>query len=191
MRRRSSRLAPSFASILLLSAVSFSMSSLSCGGDSGGTSPKCASLDGYTASVTTPLSFATDIYPILSSTTTGMGCGQMTICHGNPSVAIDPVGAKMLSFTAGAAAVKTALLGNSVNAPNMKMVVASNVGSSFLAYKISDKDGLECVKSMCTKGNSVGTMTACGDPMPNGPLGVLTAADRTKILDWIALGAAD
>jgi hypothetical protein len=149
------------------------------------------SLDNYTASVTTAPSFATDIYPILSNTTAATGCGQGTICHGTPSVGIDPVGTKMLSFTAAAATVKTALLANSVNAPTMKMVVPNDVGASFLAYKISAKDGLECVKSSCTKGNSVGTMTACGDPMPTPGLGVLPDADRTKILDWIALGAAD
>jgi hypothetical protein len=182
------RLAPS----LLLSAVtvcSLSMASLSCSSGGESTSPKCMTLDTYTASVTTPPSFATDIYPILSNTTSAVGCGQNILCHGNPSVAIDTAGTKMLSFTAAAAAVKTALLANAVNAPGMKMVVPNDVGESFLAYKISAKDGLECVKSRCTKGNSTGTITACGDPMPT--LGVMTDAERTKILDWIALGAAD
>jgi hypothetical protein len=189
MRRRSSSLASSFASSLAAITCLFTMVSLSCGGDSGGTSPKCAALDSYTASVTAAPSFATDVYPILSNTMAAKGCGQMTICHGTPSIAIDPVGARMLSFTAPAATVKAALLGNSVNAPGMKMVVASDVGSSFLAYKISALDGLNCVKSMCTKGNSVGTMSACGDPMPTA--GVMTEAERTMMLDWIALGAAD
>ena len=36
---------------------------------------------------------------------------------------------------------------------------------------------------------SVGTMTSCGDPMPT--IGMLSASDRTKILDWIASGASD
>jgi len=184
------RLAP----ILQLSAVTVclsSMVSLSCSSGGGSTSPKCTSLDNYVAVATAAPSFATDIYPIFSNTGAAMGCGQATICHGTPSVAIDSVGAKMLSFTTAAATVKAALLGNSVNAPTMKMVVPGDVGASFLAYKLSAKDGLECVKSSCSPDNSVGTMTACGDPMPTPQLGVLSDGDRTKILDWIALGAAD
>jgi hypothetical protein len=42
---------------------------------------------------------------------------------------------------------------------------------------------------MCTAGATVGTMTACGDPMPT--IGTLSAAERTTILDWIAGGAVD
>ena len=76
-----------------------------------------------------------------------------------------------------------------LNAPGMKFVVPGNVGGSFLAYKISGADELACVSSMCVAGASIGKSMPCGDPMPVG--GILTAADRTKILDWIAQGAAD
>ena len=49
--------------------------------------------------------------------------------------------------------------------------------------------GASCVNSMCVAGASVGNNAPCGDLMPN--LGELTDAQRTKILDWIALGAAE
>jgi hypothetical protein len=185
---------PRRSQIRCLTALSISLlcvSSLSCSGDSGGgTSAKCAALDSYTASVTAAPSFATNVYPILSNTMAAKGCAQATICHGDPAVGIDALtGLKTLPFTAPAATVKTALLGSPVNAPGMKMVVPSDVGASFLAYKISGADGLACIKSMCSTGASVGTMKPCGDPMPTA--GVMTDAERTTILDWIALGAAD
>jgi hypothetical protein len=88
------------------------------------------------------------------------------------------------------ATVKTALLQQvPVNAPSMKFVVPSNVGASFLAYKISGSDGLACVNAMCASGASNTSTTPCGDPMPVG--GILSEAERVKILDWIAQGAAD
>ena len=64
---------------------------------------------------------------------------------------------------------KAELLMASVNAPAMQRVVPGNVGQSFLAYKIWDKDrtGLACVASMCESGASIGINMPCGDQMPS------------------------
>ena len=72
----------------------------------------------------------------------------------------------------------------------MARVVAGNVGQSFLAYKIWDKErkGLACVASMCS-GVSASMTLPCGDQMPS--VGSIDPANRTKILDWIAQGAHD
>jgi len=163
---------------------------MSCSKDSGGVTGKCADLDAYTSTVTTAPSFATAVYPILSNTVAAKGCGQGTICHGTPSVPLDPGGTKMLSFVDAAATVKTALLTVvPVNAPGMKFVVPGDVGASFLANKISGADGLACANAMCVSGASTGTSKPCGDAMPT--LGMMTDAERTTMLDWIAMGAAD
>ena len=99
-------------------------------------------------------------------------------------------GTKTFSLIDPPATVKTALLQQvPVNAPGMKFVVPGNVGASFLAYKISSASELACASSMCASGASIGLSKPCGDPMPMG--GSLTAAERTKILDWIAQGAAN
>jgi hypothetical protein len=142
----------------------------------------------YAPTTLTPLSFMTDIYPLLSDTNQTNGCGMTLICHGTPAMKIDPGMTKTLSFVDPAATVKAALLMNAVHAPSMARVSPGNVGSSFMAYKISGKDGLACVNSMCSAGAGIGT-APCGDPMPS--LGTIADADRTKILDWIAQGAAD
>jgi hypothetical protein len=148
------------------------------------------SLDAYVPTAPAAPSFATAVYPILSNTMANKGCAQTLICHGDPPFDIDTApGVKTLSFIAAAPMVKTALLGASVNAPSMNMVVANDVGGSFLAYKISGADGLACVNSSCVSGASTGTSKPCGDPMPT--LGTLTDAERTTILDWIAMGALD
>jgi len=142
----------------------------------------------YAATTVTPPSFMTDIYPIFSSTNTTNGCGMALICHGTPPMPIDKAMTKTLSFIDPAATVKAALLMNSIHAPGMARVAPGSVPNSFLAYKISGADGLSCVNSMCTSTDGVGT-PPCGDVMPS--LGKIADADRTKILDWIALGAAD
>ena len=164
------------------------LSSLTCGG--GDSASKCDELQGYQASTTTPLSYATDIHPIMANSTLQIGCSQTTICHGTPPWPVDAAMTKTFSLIDPPATVKTALLQQvPVNAPSMKFVVPNNVGASFLAYKISGSDGLACVKSMCASGASNSLTTPCGDAMPMG--GILTAAERVKILDWIAQGAAD
>jgi hypothetical protein len=157
----------------------------------------------YTPTTSTAPSFATDIYPILSNTDVGSsskpapGCGQTILCHGSPPVAISmDKNPAVLSFVDTAATVKTALLANAVNAPSMKRVDPSHVGNSFLAYKISGAAGVACVSSSCPAGVTVGNTKPCGDPMPNangqgGTAAVLTDPERSKILDWIALGAHD
>ena len=163
------------------------LSSFACGGDS---ASKCDDLKNYTATTTTPLSYATDIHPIMSNTTDQVGCAQATTCHGSPSVFLDLAETKTLSLTEAPATVRTALLQQaSLNAPSMKFVVPGNVGASFLAYKLSGADGLACVNTMCVSGASIGISKPCGDPMPMG--GILSAADRTKIIDWIKQGAAE
>ena len=149
---------------------------------------------GYTSTVPAQLSFATDIYPILSNTMTGSattpsGCAQTLICHGDPPLPIDKAMTKTMKFTDPAATVKATLLGMSINAPSMAIVVPGNVQNSFLAYKISGSAGLSCVTSKCMAGATVDTQTACGAPMPSK--GTIATADRTKILDWIASGASD
>jgi hypothetical protein len=187
MHRRSSTTWTTIVAVFAIPCLS--ISSLSCAGDSGGGST-CGSLAGYTATTSTPLSFATDIHPILSNAAFAVGCSQEIICHGTPPMALDMAKTKTFSLIDPPATVKTALLQQApLNAPGMKFVVPSNVAASFLAYKISGASELGCVSSMCVAGASIGKSMPCGDPMPVG--GVLTAADRTRILDWIAQGAAN
>ena len=156
------------------------------GGDSGASAPICATLETYTPSTTTPLSFAADIQPLMSrpvvrpgdrmpwlpSRVSGSGEHQVVDVHRRPGGG------------------KAALRGMSVNAPTMANLVPGQVGQSFMAYKLSGTTGLSCVASKCVAGASVGTAMPCGDPMPSTG-GTLTDADRIKILDWIAQGAAD
>ena len=173
---------------------------LACGGsESGG--DVCADITGYVAKSTGPVSFATDIYPIFSSTNNTNGCGQTAICHGQPTGGLDDIFAptKFLPFIFGTvdapvldpAMAKAQLLMPSYHAPSMARVVPSNVGQSFLAYKIWDKErkGLACIASMCSPVPSVSMTLPCGDQMPS--VGTINPADRDKILDWIAKGAAD
>jgi hypothetical protein len=177
-----------------LAAVSLAaLSGISCGGGDSAPDPVCMTLMSYTASTVTAPSFATDIMPILSNTTTGVatavvGCSQAFTCHGEPPIPIDAAETKTMQYAGvDAAAVRTQLLGLSVNAPSMNIVVPGSVQNSFLAYKISGKGGLSCVTNKCMAGASVSTVTACGAQMPSN--GLIADADRTKILDWIALGA--
>src|SRR5437870_6223346 len=79
MRRPSNEMVASF---LVLSAAA-----LGCGGGGGGAD--CTKLTNYTATVTTPPSFATDIYPILASTSLTGGCSQAIVCHGMPPIRLD------------------------------------------------------------------------------------------------------
>ena len=172
--------------LLCSSLLSICLLQLGCGG--GGGEDTCATLTGYKATSTAALTFATDIAPILASTAT---CGVQLACHGNAGGASMPVklnsAGTTLLLTADAAAVRTALLGPSVNAPTMVDVKPGDVAGSFLAYKLMGKAGLACVKSSCVQGGSV-SPTLCGDAMPSGA-NILSASDRTKILDWIAQGA--
>jgi hypothetical protein len=170
-------------------ASSLLLALASCKDSEPGLTGKCADLDAYTTTAAAP-SFATAVFPILSNTELAKGCAQATICHGTPSTPIDAQGTKTLTFVGDAATVKSTLLtATPVNAPSMKLVVPNDVGSSFLAYKISKADGLACVNAMCVSGASPGASKPCGDPMPT--LGMLSDAERTTILDWIAKGAAN
>jgi hypothetical protein len=187
MRRRSNTIA------LCLTATAFAtLSALGCGSDTPAPpGPECMALTGYTPTTTTPLSFATHVYPILARTTGAESCSQAAACHGIPPFPLDLAGSKTLQYLfapENIAMAKASMMMPAVNAPSMQRVVASNVGSSFLAYKISGAAGLACVNSKCQSGASVG-MAPCGDPMPT--TGTLPAADRTTILDWIATGALD
>jgi len=189
MRRRPNI---NFASLAAVSLAA--LSGISCGGSDSAPDPVCMTLMSYTASTVTAPSFATDIMPILSNTTTpgvGMtpvGCSQAFTCHGEPPIPIDAAETKTMQYAGvDAAAVRTQLLGLSVNAPSMNIVVPGSVQNSFLAYKISGKGGLSCVTNKCMAGASVSTVTACGAQMPSN--GLISDTDRTKILDWIALGA--
>lgn len=190
MKRRST-----IAAWLTLSLVAFS--GLACGG---GDEDVCPQITGYMASTTTPLTFATDIYPILTETTMPSvsmphgGCAQEGICHGNPPGGLDDpfaptVYLQFLFDPADMTAARNSLSMASLNAPTMMRVVPGNVGQSFLAYKIWDKDrkGLACVNAKCVPGASAGNHMPCGDQMPS--IGDINPGDRTKILDWIAQGA--
>ena|SRR6187551_65741 len=158
------------------------------GADSGPPRPAiCTTLETYTPSTTTPLSFAADIQPIMMNALT---CGLATACHGNPPVFLDPGSSKTMVVVGDPAAAKAALLGTSVNAPTMANVVPGQVGQSFAAYKLSGTQALSCVASKCVAGASIGTAMPCGDPMPSTG-GTIADADRVKILDWIAQGAAN
>jgi hypothetical protein len=184
------------SSILPLSLLATSLLPVACGGSD---SPPavCGELESYTSTVATQLSFATDVYPILTSTDPhAANCSQAGACHGTDALPINPAMTMKEIFlfgTAGApmmdpAMAKANLLTASVNAPGMQRVSPGSVKNSFLSYKISGKDGLSCIKTMCQANASIGT-PPCGDPMPT--IGTLSASDRTKILDWIASGASD
>jgi len=183
-------LRPGFPALLLLSTT---LAGVSCGGDGPTTPPVsiCDMIEDYTASTTTPLTFTTDIQPIIMTTAT---CGLVSQCHGNTPIFIDTARLKTFSYVGDPATVRASMLEPSVNAPTMNIVVPSNVANSFMAYKLSGTDGLRCLSSRspspCVDGASTGTETDCGNDMPSMPGGSLTAADRTKILDWIAQGAA-
>jgi hypothetical protein len=191
------------SSILPLSLLATSLLPVACGGSD---SPPavCGELESYTSTTGTQLSFATDVYPILSNTSgTGSGCAQAAACHGADALAINPAGTIKLPFVFGTATApmmdpamaRAQLMMASVNAPGMQRVVPGNVKNSFLSYKVfskdaaSSKEALTCISSMCQAHASIGTTTACGDPMPT--IGNLSAAERTKILDWIASGASE
>ena len=132
-----------------------------------------------------PILLDTGTVPVASS-----GCSTATICHNASSpIALDPLGTKHLAFT-DASTTLAALMMDSVNAPGMARVAPGSVANSFMAYKLSGADGLACVNSKCTSGASVGTSKPCGDPMPTATTGVLSASQKTLILDWIALGAS-
>jgi hypothetical protein len=174
------------------------VSELGCGSKDGGGG--CDTLTNYQSSTSTQLSLATDIMPILTDATNTYGCGTAVACHGNPSTPLDTIdlsdpNAKHLQFVFNPpdpAMVKAQLLQASVNAPGMMRVVPSNVGASFMAYKLSkDRSGLACVSSMCVAGASIGVNMPCGDLMPSLGTAMFPEASRTKILDWIAQGAKD
>jgi len=179
-----------FPSLLVLSTT---LAGVSCGGDGPTTPPVtiCDMLEDYTPSTTTPLTFTTDIQPIIMSSLT---CGLVSQCHGNTPVTIDAAMMKTFSYVGDPMTVRAAMLAPSVNAPTMANVVPNQVSQSLLAYKLSGTDGLRCLSSrtpsLCADGASTGTETDCGDDMPSMPGGTLSAAERTKILDWIAQGAA-
>jgi hypothetical protein len=192
MNRRSKILAACFTTSLA------AVSGLGCGSESNGNSA-CDMFNAYVPTTSTPLSFATDIYPIFADTSpANAGCAQTLICHGQPSMSLDPAMTKKLTFLFGTSAAptmdpamaKAELLMNSVNAPSMARVAPGSVKNSFLAYKIAkDRNGLACANSMCQAGASVGNNMPCGDLMPT--VGTLSDTNRTKILDWIAQGASD
>jgi hypothetical protein len=179
-----------FPALLLLST---SLAGVSCGGDGPTTPPVsiCDMIEDYTASTTTPLTFTADIQPVIMNSLT---CGLVSQCHGNTPVTIDAAGLKTFSYVGDPMTVRAAMLEPSVNAPTMANVVPGQVSQSLMAYKLSGVDGLRCLSSRspsaCADGASTGTETDCGDDMPSMPGGTLSAADRTKILDWIAQGAA-
>lgn len=180
------------SAIFPLSLFATSLLPLACGGGSSDTPPAvCGELESYTPTSASQVTLA-DVYPILSSSVAASGgCAQAGACHGDPALPIDALGLKKLQFVftpEDQAMAKAQLLMASVNASGMQRVSPGSVKNSFLSYKISGKDGLSCIKSMCQGGASVGS-PPCGDPMPN--IGTLSAADRTKILDWIAGGAVD
>jgi hypothetical protein len=184
------------SSILPLSLLATSLLPVACGGSD---SPPavCGELESYTSTVPNQLSFATDVYPILTSTDPhSANCSQAGACHGIDALFINSAQTMKEIFLFGTAAApmmdpamaKANLMMASVNAPGMQRVLAGSVKNSFLSYKISGKDGLSCISTMCKANASVGS-PPCGDPMPT--IGTLSAADRTKILDWIASGASD
>jgi hypothetical protein len=179
-----------FPALLMLSTM---LAGVSCGGDGPTTPPVsiCDTLEDYTPSTTTPLTFTADIQPIIM---VAASCGLVSQCHGNTPVFIDTAMTKTFTYVGDPATVRTSMLAASVNAPTMNIVAPGSVANSFMAYKLSGNDGLRCLSSRspspCVDGASTGTETDCGNDMPSMPGGTLSAADRTKILDWIAQGAA-
>jgi hypothetical protein len=196
MERRTKNMTTSLIAVSLAALSGWACAPAATTSNDGGA---CDEFTNYTATVTQS-SFATDVFPILSNANAPSGCGQAVSCHGNPPAGLDKIsgGTKFLQFVfdpPDMAMVKAELLTASVNAPSMQRVVPGNVGQSFMAYKLAkdatgaNRSGLACVNMMCMDGASVGNNHPCGDLMPS--LGSITPGDRTKILDWIKLGAAN
>src|SRR3954447_13815004 len=85
----------------ILTSIAFAtVAAGGCGSSTPSGGGTCDALTGYTPSTTTPVSFATDVYPILSDTNVMNGCGQALICHGNPPSGLDNLSAtaKTLQF---------------------------------------------------------------------------------------------
>jgi hypothetical protein len=193
LRKKGAEMTRLRSSILPLALLASSLLPVACGGGSDSPPAVCGELESYTPTTTNQVSFATEVYPILSNASaTGAGCAQASICHGVQSIGINAAGTVKLQFVfdpPDPAMARANLLMASVNASGMQRVAPGSVKNSFMSYKISGKDGLSCISSMCQAHASIGNTTACGDAMPT--VGMLSAAERTKILDWIASGASD
>lgn len=195
MRRRSNILLACSMMVSLAALVAVGCAPTDAGGGGGG--GVCDTFTNYMASTSTPLSFATDIMPILSDENPTNGCGRAVACHGNPPSPIDSITMpmKFLQFVydpPNPAMAKAQLMMASLNAPSMQRVVAGNVGQSVMAYKLAvDRTGLACINTKCVAGASVGNNMPCGDLMPSTGQASFDPVKRTKILDWIAQGAKD
>ena len=91
------------SSILPLSLLATSLLPVACGGSD---SPPavCGELESYTSTATNPLSFATDIYPILTNTSsTGAAARRTTRATAPPAVPINALGSTKLPFVFGSA----------------------------------------------------------------------------------------
>src|SRR5436305_6970400 len=80
--------------VLPLSLSAASLAPMACGSNSSSPPAVCGDLKMYTATSTTQVSFATEIYPLLISTSASEsgGCSQQGACHGITSAPLNALG---------------------------------------------------------------------------------------------------
>jgi len=147
------------------------------------------------SSSSTPVSFKTDVMPILQQ-----GCTISSECHGQTGNAgeenlylgqhqtsldgepVDPTVAMMVQQ--GIVGVK------SMEDPSMNLITASDPANSYLLHKLNgDQNSLEsdCAKGVCGS-QSCQPPTTCGVQMPmTGSM--LAPSDIATITNWITQGA--
>ena len=151
------------SSILPLSLLATSLLPLACGGSD---SPPavCGELESYTSTVPNQLSFATDIYPILTNTDATVGCAQAARAtapraadrcrrHDEAAVRLRHRRRAGDGSRDGEGEVADGVGQRAGHAARASRAASKN---SLMSYKISGKDGLTCVSSMCQADASVG-----------------------------------
>ncbi len=161
------------SSRLFAAAIAVAVAAAACSSSDGdattpSSSSACVAHDASKDDLTKPVSFATDVVPVLQKS-----CGLSSSCHGSTR-------APLLGTSMDAPAIHDGLVGRPSRAlPSMPFVTASKPDESFLMHKL---DGDTCMfDAECTQGT-------CGDPMPlNGQ--PMAADTRAVIRRWIAQGA--
>jgi hypothetical protein len=153
----------------------------------------CSSTSG--PATTGPVSFKTDVMPILQS-----GCTLSAVCHGQMGNAGEEdlfLGVHQTSLDgtpvdpATAMMVYTGLVGvKSLEDPKMNLVTVMDSKDSYLIHKLNgDQDSLEadCAMGMCNA-STCAAPTTCGIQMPMSG-SALDPSVIAKIASWIDQGA--
>jgi hypothetical protein len=186
----------------VLGSAGCSSKSSSSGGGGGGnqvecTSSGCTACTGPAADAGSPVSFATDIQPILQNSC-GVGGGT---CHGAYPASASAQSLYLAEAKGAddgygdAGAVVEGILGmSSLEVPTMDIVKAGDPSNSYLMHKLNgDMCAImsECAPTSTAFPNSISV--PCGTQMPQASANVagqpLSTADTTLFWNWIAQGA--